>query len=63
MEEVIETWVCRRFCRVFAALCHQVQCLFGTIFFIACLNYKQDDEVEYHSRINDSSTDTLLGSY
>lgn len=39
MEEVIETWVCRRFCRLFTALCHQVQCLIGPIFVIDCLNY------------------------
>ena len=68
MEEVIETWVFRGFCRVSAALCHQVECLFGRIVAIVCLNYvlffyEQDDEIECHSRIDDSSTDTLLGSY
>ena len=67
MEEVVETWVCRRFCRVSAALCHQVQCLFRTISVIACLNfffaYEQDDEIEYHCRTDDSSTDALLGLY
>ena len=68
MEEVVETWVCRRFCRVSAALCNQVQCLFGTIFGY-CLSdlflfiYEQDDEIECHSRIDDSPTDTLFGSY
>ena len=39
MEEVIETWVFRGFCRVSAALCHQVECLFGRIVAIVCLNY------------------------
>ena len=32
MEEVIETWVYRRFYRISATLCHQVRCFFTPAF-------------------------------